>query len=101
MAVDIEYIKTLEDQKESLAQTNETLSKNIKQLEISLNDANSALLKVRKDLEESRQLKSKCEEQTSILENKMLKLSETASSMETKEVRFLIFCFQCNPNFYW
>ncbi|XP_034171110.1 FK506-binding protein 15 isoform X1 [Osmia lignaria lignaria] len=80
-----EYIKTLEDQKESLTQTNETLSKSIKQLEISLNDANSALLTVRKDLEESRELKSKCEEQTSILENKMLKLSETASSMETKE----------------
>ncbi|XP_048264265.1 FK506-binding protein 15 [Bombus terrestris] len=77
-----EQVKDLETQKQSLVQINENLHKTIKELEISLKDANIAFSNMKKDLEEAKELNNRYKEDTVVLENKMLKLSEECSSTE-------------------
>ncbi|CAL7949379.1 unnamed protein product [Xylocopa violacea] len=77
-----ERTKDLEIEKESLMQTNEMLHKTVKKLEISLKDSNTAFVNTRRNLEEAKQLNSTYEEQTIMLENKMLKLSDECSATE-------------------
>ncbi|XP_076477424.1 uncharacterized protein LOC117163417 isoform X2 [Bombus vancouverensis nearcticus] len=77
-----EQVKDLETQKQSLVQINENLHKTIKELEISLEDANTAFSNMKKDLEEAKELNKRYKEETVVLENKMLKLSEECSSTE-------------------
>ena len=77
-----EQVKDLETQKQSLVQINENLHKTIKELEISLKDANIAFSNMKKDLEEAKELNNRYKEETVVLENKMLKLSEECSSTE-------------------
>ncbi|XP_076750201.1 FK506-binding protein 15 [Xylocopa sonorina] len=80
-----ERMKELEIEKESLTQTNEMLHKTVKQLEISLKDSNTAFVNTRRNLEEAKELNSIYEEQTIMLENKMLKLSDGCSSTDIKK----------------
>lgn len=94
-----EQVKDLETQKQTLVQINENLHKTIKELEISLEDANIAFSNMKKDLEEAKELNKRYKEETVVLENKMLKLSEecstteqVASSKEVNEVRLFIYC---------
>lgn len=75
------------------------MHKTIKELEISLKDANIAFSNMKKDLEEAKELNNRYKEDTVVLENKMLKLSEecssteqATSSKEINEVRFFIYC---------
>ncbi|XP_050474465.1 FK506-binding protein 15 isoform X2 [Bombus huntii] len=77
-----EQVKDLETQKQSLVQINENLHKTIKELEISLEDANTAFSNMKKDLEEAKELNKRYKEETVVLENKMLKISEECSSTE-------------------
>lgn len=74
------------------------MHKTIKELEISLKDANIAFSNMKKDLEEAKELNNRYKEETVVLENKMLKLSEecstteqVASSKEVHEVRLFIY----------
>ncbi|XP_017789919.1 PREDICTED: FK506-binding protein 15-like [Habropoda laboriosa] len=76
------YTKDLEIQKESLVQINESLSKTIKELEVSLKNSNATFVNAKKNLEEVQKYNGKDEEQSEILENKMLKLSEECSIVE-------------------
>ncbi|XP_068975675.1 FK506-binding protein 15-like [Bombus flavifrons] len=77
-----EQVKDLETQKQSLVQINENLHKTIKELEISLEDANIAFSNMKKDLEEAKERNKRYKEETVVLENKMLKLSEECSTTE-------------------
>lgn len=103
MIVHTECIKNLEIQKESLIQTKESLCKNVQELEISLKDANSVLVKTKKDLEGTKELNSNYEEQNVKLQHTISKLLEQCNaltsegSVEAKEVRLSSFLFsiQC------
>ncbi|XP_043589090.1 FK506-binding protein 15-like [Bombus pyrosoma] len=77
-----EQVRDLETQKQSLVQINENLHKTIKELEISLKDANIAFSNMKKDLEEAKELNNRYKEEAVVLENKMLKLSEECSTTE-------------------
>ncbi|XP_043256554.1 FK506-binding protein 15-like isoform X1 [Colletes gigas] len=63
-------IQNLEDHKESLIQINENLNKNVHELEISLKDTNSVLVKTKKNLEVAKKLNSNYEEQNIMLHSK-------------------------------
>lgn len=87
----IEQVKDLEAKKEFLIKDNENLHKIIKELNVSLKDSNIAFCNMKKNLEETKELNSKYQEEITILEDKMLKLSEECSTTEkitdTKELK--------------
>ncbi|XP_076181374.1 FK506-binding protein 15 isoform X2 [Ptiloglossa arizonensis] len=79
-----ECIKNLEIQKESLIQTKESLCKNVQELEISLKDANSVLVKTKKDLEGTKELNSNYEEQNVKLQHTISKLLEQCNALTSE-----------------
>ncbi|XP_078032733.1 FK506-binding protein 15 isoform X2 [Augochlora pura] len=76
-----EFITNLESQKESLTQTNESLSKKVRELEGSLKETNEHIEKTRKDLNVTKELNSKYMEEKVLLENKISKLVEQCNSL--------------------
>nr|XP_033329722.1 FK506-binding protein 15-like isoform X1 [Megalopta genalis] len=76
-----EFLNNLESQKDSLIQTNESLSEKVQELEGSLNETNQHLEKTRKDLKEMKELNSKYMEEKLLLENKISKLVEQCNSL--------------------
>lgn len=93
-----EQVKDLEVKKESLIKDNENLHKIIKELNASLKNSDTAFCNMKKNLEETKELNSRYQEEITILEDKVLKFSEQCSttekitnSKELKEVRIFSF----------
>ncbi|XP_053990328.1 FK506-binding protein 15-like isoform X1 [Hylaeus volcanicus] len=76
-----EYIKKLEVQKESLTQINESLNKNVQELEISLKDTNSVLAITKKDLEAAKEFSRNYEKENVMLEDRITKLQEKCNAL--------------------